>query len=423
LRVGGIELAPGYRPVHLAACLYGAFISIGLLAFASFFQAWLLNVNVGLPVSQQGRALSALNVANELLALTLVAPFGALADKIGRRPVYAAGLAWMGAGFIFYPLARTLPQLFACALFFSVGVAAVGAMMGTVLADTPREASRGRLVGTAGFFQGLGALALVATLGKLPQWLVARGFDPLAAGRATLWAAAGVALVSALLVFSGLRPGSPSERAPLLPLARILRDGIAAARANPRVWLAYLLQFGSFGDRVVLGSFLMLRLQQEALDQGVSMADAAARARLPFIVAMAAGLLTALIVGRLLDRVNRVRVGVIAMLLAAAAYLACGFLEGLGETPLLLAVAALLGVGPIAAIITGQTLLGQEAPRDVRGAVFGLAGIVASCAILFSNALGGWLYDAVSRGGPFYLLAGVNFAIFLVGARMLSRGN
>jgi hypothetical protein len=27
------------------------------------------------------------------------------------------------------------------------------------------------------------------------------------------------------------------------------------------------------------------------------------------------------------------------------------------------------------------------------------------------------LYDTVSRGGPFYLLAGVNFAVFLFGVR------
>jgi MFS family permease len=89
----------------------------------------------------------------------------------------------------------------------------------------------------------------------------------------------------------------------------------------------------------------------------------------------------------------------------------------------MVAVAVLLGVGQIAAIICGQTLLGQEAPRDVRGAVFGLAGICASAAILFTNGIGGWLYDTVSRGGPFFLLAGVNFAIFLFGLRLVSRAD
>jgi MFS family permease len=84
-------------------------------------------------------------------------------------------------------------------------------------------------------------------------------------------------------------------------------------------------------------------------------------------------------------------------------------------------VAMLLGAGQIAAIVAGQTMLGQEAPRDVRGAVFGLAGICASAGILFTNAFGGWLYDFVSKGGPFFLLAGVNFALFVFGVRLINR--
>ena len=416
-----IRLAQGYRPRHLASYLYAAFVTIGLLAFVSFMQAWLLNVNLGLSPGLQGRTVSALNFANELLALCLVAPFGALADKIGRRTVYACGFLWLAAGFLLYPLARTLPQLTGCALFFSVGVAAVGTMLGTVLADTPEESSRGRMVGIAGVFQGLGALTLVALLGKVPAWLSHQGVGPLDAGRITFTLAAALAALSAVVVMFGLRRGSPSESAPAMPLTHILREGLRAARNNPRIWLAYLLQFGSFGDRVVLGTFLMLRLQQGWLERGLPMHEAVDRARGPFIAAMAAGLLTALAVGVLLDRVDRLRIGVAAMALAALAYLACGFVDDPGQTGLMLAVAVMLGVGQIAAIIAGQTLLGQEAPRDLRGAVFGLAGVVASAAILFTNAFGGWLYDTVSRGGPFFLLAAVNFAIFVFGLRVARR--
>jgi MFS family permease len=416
-----IELAPGYERRHLHTYLYAAFITIGLLAFISFFQTYLMNTHLALPAGLQGRTVAALNFANELLALCLVAPFGALADKIGRRAVYAGGFLWLAAGFMLYPLARTVPQLAGCALFFSVGVAAVGTMLGTVLADTPRESSRGRLVGIAGVCQGLGALALVAILGRTPKWLADAGVDELAAGRITLWIAAAVSALSALVVIAGLKRGSPSERAPAMPLLQILRDGLAAARSNPRILMSYLLQFGSFGDRVVLGTFLMLRLQQAWLERGATMAEAASKARVPFIAAMAAGLATALVVGFLLDRVDRMRVGVAAMALAALAYLLCGFVSDPSQGGLILAVSILLGVGQIAAIIAGQTLLGQEAPRDVRGAVFGLAGICASAAILFTNGIGGWLYDTVSKGGPFFLLAGVNFAIFLFGVRLLRR--
>ena len=418
-RFGGILLAPGYLPRHVLIYLYAAFITVGLFAFVGFFQAYLLNVNLRLPEQLQGRTVSALNFANELVALALVAPFGALADKLGRRPVYAFGFLWLAVGFLLYPLARSVPQLLACALFFSVGVAAIGTMLGTVLADLPQESARGRLVGVAGFFQGCGAAVLVLLLGRAPRWLQDAGVDGIRAGQYTLWMASALCLVSAAIVFLGLKRGTPSVSAPALPLRRILAEGVQAALANRRLWFAYLLQFGSFGDRVVLGTFLTLRLQQAWLDHGLDMADAADRARWPFVVAMVAGLSTALVVGVLLDRVDRLRVGLAAMALAALAYLLCGWIDDPTEDLFLLVVAALLGIGQIAAIIAGQTMLGEEAPRDVRGAVFGLAGICASAAILFTNGLGGWLYDSVSKGGPFYLLAAVNFAIFLFGLRLV----
>ncbi len=420
-RLGGIQLAPGYLPSNAVTYLYAAFITIGLLAFVSFIQAYLLNVHLALPEALQGRTVSGLNFANELVALCLVAPFGALADKIGRRSVYAFGFLWLAAGFLLYPLARTVPQLFGCAVFFAVGVAAIGTMLATVLADTPSEQSRGRLVGMAGFFQGLGAAVMVLVLGKVPKWLSQAGFDELAAGRITLWIAAAVCAVSAFVVFAGLRRGTPSGSAASMPLIRILEDGFDAARRNPRILFAYLLQFGSFGDRVVLGTFLTLRLQQAWLERGFSMADAADRTRVPFAAAMAAGLITALVVGVVLDRSDRLRTGIAAMALAAVAYFICGFIDDPTQDALIVLVAILLGVGQIAAIISGQTMLGQEAPRDVRGAVFGLAGIGATAGILFTNGAGGWLYDSVSKGGPFFLLAGVNLIIFLFGLRLLRK--
>jgi hypothetical protein len=293
--------------------------------------------------------------------------------------------------------------------------------LGTVLADTPSEDSRGRLVGLTGFCQGLGAAVLVLLLGRLPKYLADAGVNPLSAGQITMWLAAALCAVSSLVVFAGLKRGTPSGIAPAMPLQRIVAEGVSAARSNPRIWFACLLQFGSFGDRVVLGTFLSLRLQQAWLERSVGMADATARARLPFVAAMIAGLATALIVGALLDRVDRLRIGVAAMALAAVAYLLCGFVSDPTQGVLMIGVAMLLGAGQIAAIIAGQTMLGQEAPRDVRGAVFGLAGICASAGILFTNAFGGWLYDAVSKGGPFFLLAGVNFAIFLFGVRLARR--
>jgi hypothetical protein len=50
-----LPLAPGYESRQLYSYLYAAFVTIGLLAFVSFFQTYLMNVNLGLPVTLQGR--------------------------------------------------------------------------------------------------------------------------------------------------------------------------------------------------------------------------------------------------------------------------------------------------------------------------------------------------------------------------------
>ena len=86
-RFGPVRLAPGYTSLNAASYLFAAFITIGMLAFVSFIQPFLLNANLQIPADEQGRAVSVLGFSNEIISLLLVAPVGALADKIGRRRV------------------------------------------------------------------------------------------------------------------------------------------------------------------------------------------------------------------------------------------------------------------------------------------------------------------------------------------------
>ena len=420
LRFGPVRLAPGYTRMNAATYLFAAFITIGMLAFVSFIQPYLLNANLQIAPDKVGRSLSILGSANEIISLLLVAPFGALADKIGRRPVYALGFLWLAAGFFLYPLARTFPQLLACALFFSVGVAAVGCMLATVLADTPKEESRGLLVGITGFCQGLGATFAIFVLGRIPQRMAASGMDAIEAGQVTLAIAAGLCILTAALCWIGLKRGTPSQIGEREPLLSLLRTGVEAAKANPKIWFACLLQFVSFADRIVLGTFFSARMQQTAIENGLSVAEALSAARGPYAIASASGLLFAVVFGLMLDRMNRITAGVVAMLIAGVGYFAGG-LVGDPTSTAIIPVAILLGLGQIAAIIASQTVLGQEAPAEVRGAVFGLAGICASLGILFTNVFGGLLYDMVSKGGPFFLIAAVNLGIMIFGIWLLRR--
>jgi MFS family permease len=417
-KLGPIWLAEGVGRGNALSFLYAAFFSVCLLSFLSFMQPFVLDAHLGIPRSRQGHATFLLGTTQEIVMLLLVGPFGALADKLGRRIIYTLGLAWIGAGYVLYPLAGSLPELVATRFFFAIGAAMIGTVMATVLADTPQDRSRGLLVGVTGTLQGLGVMFGVLVLSKLPLRFEALGHGDDMAGRYTLWVGAALCFVTAVVCWLGLHRGTPEgvtrRREPLLAL---IGTGIRTARSNQRLALGYLASFVARGDLVVIGTFFSLWMMQAGLAQGLSRPAAMAKAGAMYGIAQLAGLAWGPILGWLMDRFDRVTVVVIAMGIAAIGY----SVVGLTHDPFAPGMASkmmLLGAGELSCILAGQALLGQQAPRDLRGSVMGVAAICAALGVLFSTSLGGWLFDHWRAGGPFVMIAIVNLIVMLVALRV-----
>jgi MFS family permease len=158
------------------------------------------------------------------------------------------------------------------------------------------------------------------------------------------------------------------------------------------------------------------------LEKGLAAGDAIARAGTISGVAQVAALLWALVFMALADRVNRVSAVIAAMTLAFVGYTWVGLADD-PFSPMIFAAAIMMGIGEMSAILSGQALLGQEAPIHIRGAVFGLAGIFGSLGILTANLLGGWLYDVWTRAAPFFVIGVCNLLIlaFAVFVRLQGR--
>ncbi len=413
VRLGPIWLSPGVTRRNALTYLYAAFFTIGLVAVVSFMQPYLLSENLGLPTDEEGRASSILQVSYELVVLLAVGPLGALADRIGRRPIYVTGFCWIGVAFMLFPLVENLVQLTLCRMFFAIGSASVTSMMATVLADYPLNRSRGLMIAASGVCNGLGALLMIILLSQLPALFGSLGYDTLQSGRLTYWFGSGLALISATVVWRGLKAGKPGQSKTRVPVTRLVREGTAAARRNPRILVACTEAFVARGDLVVFSTFFSLWARQAGVADGLSLEEAISMAgRFAALVSLA-NLLWAPVWGFILDRFDRLSALAGGMAIAATSYIWVGF----SPDPLAAAfipAAILLGMGEGSAILSGAALVGQEAPEDIRGAVVGLFNVCGSVGILTIASLGGVLFDAWMPGGPFVFVGVINAGIFLL---------
>ena len=95
---------------------------------------------------KEGGIVGLLTQTGELTIMATVGLFGILCDRIGRRPVYALGLFFMGVSYVLMPFATTVVALVLVRVVYSVGTSAATGMLGTVTNDYPQEVSRGKLI-------------------------------------------------------------------------------------------------------------------------------------------------------------------------------------------------------------------------------------------------------------------------------------
>jgi MFS family permease len=136
----------------------------------------------------------------------LQVPFGALSDRIGRRPVILVGLLLILVGSVLAALSDAIAGVVAGRLLQGAG--AVSATLTALVGDTTRPAVRTRSMAVLGIGIGLSFL-LALILGPV----IAAASGP----RSLFWVAAAAALLAALVVPglpSGAKPGPRIARTP-----------------------------------------------------------------------------------------------------------------------------------------------------------------------------------------------------------------
>lgn len=338
---------------------------------------------------------------------------GALSDRTGRRIVYVSGLVFTSLSFVIYPLAGTEGELIAYRMLYAVGMTAATVMMSTCFAEYSQDVTRGKWMGMVGVFNGIGVVLMATVIAKLPLWLGNQGFDAVAAIRYSFWIFAAYLLLLAVILRAGLQGHKQPAGRPKLTLLAQTAVGVAAARDNPRIALAYLLAFASRGDLVIITTFMSLWVIQAGLDAGMTPAAATAKAGMIFGIAQGMALLWSFVMGIILDRIPRLSGVCLAFLLAGLGYSALGQVND-PFGPWMLAAAILAGIGEASVVVAAGVLIGQEAPAATRGTLIGTFGLCGSLGIMCLTFAGGAAFDNFGRNAPFAMMGAVNFVVLAV---------
>ena len=411
VKFGFLQLAPGVSKTNCIGLFIASFTIIGLLTFISTSTYFVMSEVLELPEGERGRVSSMLVVLTEITQLILFGVAGVVADRIGRKPIISIGIVAMGVGYVLYPYADGIPELYVYRIVYAIGLALSTGMLGTIVADYPREDSRGKMVAAAGILNGLGVVLVTFGLGNLPNLLVSMGYTNLEAGRLTHWFILLICVIAGILYWLTLKSGTPKAKEEQPSVVELAKAGFLEAK-NPRIALSYAAAFVARSDLVILGTFIVLWGGNAAEAAGMGSAAAAGRGAGIFGLTQGAALLFAFFCGYVLDRVNRVSGLVFCMFMAAIGYGGMGLIDDI-LSPSAIPLLILLGFGQISAFFGATTLIGQEAPAGERGAVVGMFNMSGAIGILVCSWIGGIIFDSISPAAPFVMIGILNACLFV----------
>jgi DHA1 family multidrug resistance protein-like MFS transporter len=327
----------------------------------------------------------------------LFAPlWGAVSDRIGRKPVFALGLLGYAVSFVIFGLSHQVWELFLARILGGILSAATLPTAMAYIGDTTSEEGRGSGMGLMGAAMGLGFTIGPGIGGILGRISLSLPF----------FVGAGLALLTLALSW-GAFP-EPVRRDSSAPRPSRI-DAIRLALGGPLAFFYLVTLVGAFALAGLEATYALFA--QDRL--GLSPAAGAGAIGVVFVIV---GLVQAAIlgglVGRLINRWGEDRLVQGGLLLATVGYVLIVFTHSIATLAI---YAAIAGAGhslmrpSVASLISKRTQMGQ-------GLSIGIMDSFDSLGRILGPTWGGWVYHAgiglpyVSAALVLLITAGVSIA-------------
>lgn len=426
--IGPIRLASGVLPSQVGIFIYVVVSALCVVTFLPMMQAFVFTEILNVPKTEQGRLAGNLVTIQQIAVLCFVGLSGSLADRLGRKPVLVAAIFGYALCMFAYPLANGVTMLFI--LQFLFGMFSTGHIAGTatMIADFPANASRGKFVAAMILVQAAASAVLVGWVAaRLPGWLVAAGAEKAIAGRYAFWIVALLALIGAACAWTLLR--EPPSTATRTALARSIGEGLRTfwnnlravvehGRRNHRFGLVMAMGLVIRSDYFVMLSFVSLWVINAATGQGVSSVDALKTAGMLMLTFKLSTAAAQTVFGFVADRVERSRLLVASLLLTGLALISTVLVTDVMSLSMYIVV-GVIGAAESALIVCGQSMLGEEAPPDLRGSAIGIFYFCGTLGVVIVSSISGLLFDKVGYSAPFVMVGLLNLVFAGLGALLV----
>ncbi|CAN5732123.1 tetracycline resistance MFS efflux pump [soil metagenome] len=339
-------------------------------------------------------------VSSYAIAQLISAPlWGRVSDRYGRRPALLIGLSFSAVAYIIFAFAGSLSVLLLSRVVQGAGGGTTGVIQAYV-ADASEPENRARALGWISAATNAG-VAIGPVIGSLTFT-----FGPAAPGLF----AAGLCLINIVFAWKFLRE-SHNERGGDIE-TRVLRSheavwGVVRNSSEPAsrlIWI-YAIAMGAFqGTTAILALFLAFRFGVDERTIGWFF----------MYIGVISVITRAGVLGPLVDRFGEARLSRVGTVLLALGLATIPFTHGY---PTLALAVALLPLGTAFTFPCITSLLSRVIRQHERGLYMGVQQTFGGLARVAGPLAGGWAYDHLGVGVPFW-----GAAVLVIGTLLLGFG-